>query len=127
MSTDKPTIATLKFFPNKHIEVEIDGLKNVHPRALAIGANLLEKAYLQKRAQHNAEEHKAARKAKVDAAEKAEKESEEYHKKRDKELAEAAAADVPQVQAGAAEDIPDEPEQPEPATDAEPDSTDEPK
>jgi hypothetical protein len=93
MSNDKSvTTATIKFFPNKHIEVGIDGLKNVHPRALDIASNLLRKEYLNRRAKYNADEHKKARKAKADAIANEADAQAKYHKERDEELAKLAEA-----------------------------------
>jgi hypothetical protein len=79
MSNDKSiTTATIKFFPNKHIEVGIDGL--------------LRKEYLNRRAKYNADEHKKARKAKADAIANEADAQAKYHKERDEELAKLAEA-----------------------------------
>lgn len=92
MSTDKScTTAVLRFYPNKHIEVEIDGLANVHPRALDIASNLLRKNYLEKRAKFNANEHRKARAAKAKVIEDEATKEKEFNEKEDKRLAKAAA------------------------------------
>ena len=93
MTTNKPTAtAIIKFFPNKHIEVELDGLKNVHPRALDIASNLLRKEFVQKRALFNAEEHKKARARKKQQETKESKAEAKHHREEDKRLQEAADA-----------------------------------
>ena len=91
MSSDKSvTTAVIRFRPNKVIEVELDGLKNVHPRAISIANHQLMKAYLGKRAQHNAEEHRKARDAQKAAEREAEIKAIENDEARDEELKAAA-------------------------------------
>lgn len=68
MSNDKPTsIATIKFYPNKHVEVELSSIRNITPRTLDIASNILLKTYRGNKAKFIAGEH---RKAREDAAQK---------------------------------------------------------
>lgn len=127
MPTDKTvTTATIRFYANKHVEVEIDGLKNVHPRALDIGHNMLVRKYLEKRSQFNAQEHRAAEKAQKEAEAAAIKDDAEFHAKEDERLALAAEEKLERVKAGS-NDVP-APEESgvdsEPVTEAEPAAND---
>lgn len=68
MPKDKPVAtAKIRFYSNKHIDVELDTLHGVNPRMLSIAGNLLNKKYREMRNKHNADEH---RKAHREAAER---------------------------------------------------------
>ena len=92
MSNDKPTaIATIKFYANKHVEVNLSSIKNITPRTLDIASNILMKTYRGMKGKFIADEHRKARedKAKAEAEKKAA--DAEYHKKEDERL----TADMP--------------------------------
>jgi len=68
MSNDKPTaVATIKFYPNKHMEVTLSSIKNITPRTLDIASNILLKTYRGNKAKFIANEHKKARDKKAKA------------------------------------------------------------
>ena len=93
MSNNKPTaVATIGFFPNKHIEVKLTGITGITPRTLAIAENLLARKYREMRGQAVADSHKKARDDAAAAVVDEEKKEAEYHIQRDKELAESAKA-----------------------------------
>lgn len=91
MSKDKPVAtATIKFYPNKHVVVDLDGIATITPRALSIAHNMLNKKFRAMRGKHNADAHQAARKAAAEEKKRSEKEEADFHEKEDARLAEAA-------------------------------------
>ena len=94
MSNDKPcAVATITFYPNKHVEVELSTIRNITPRTLDIASHIMLKTYQGMKAQFLAEEHRQARKDKADAEAKAIADDKAFHEAEDIRLAEAAAAD----------------------------------
>lgn len=125
MSNDKPTaIATIKFYPNKHVEVHLSSLKHITPRTLDIASNILLKTYRGMKAKYITEVHVANRAEKKAAEEKAAKDAKDFDDKEAKRLAEAtekalAGVDTTNMPKG-------EPE-PEPTPEPEPELAPEPK
>ena len=94
MSNNKPiAVAVIKFYPNKHIEIELDSIAGVTPRTLAIAENLLSRKYRAMKGKFIVNEHIKARKAKKDAEEAAEKKEREFHEEADR-AAEAKAEEA---------------------------------
>ena len=109
MSNDKPcAIATIKFYPNKHVEVELDSIATITPRTLDIASNILGKTYRGMKHAHNAQEHRKAREVKKEAEDQIAKDEAEYHEKYDAEQAElaAAAASMPKATPAPKEEVP---------------------
>lgn len=105
MSNNKPTaVATIRFYPNKHIEVELDSIAGITPRTLAIAENLLSREYRSMKGEYIVKMHVKARKDKADLAAAEKKADEEYHKKRDEELEEANKASL-EANAGGPESV----------------------
>lgn len=91
MSNNKPiAVAIIKFYPNKHIEVELDTIEGITPRTLAIAENLLGKKYRSMKGEFLVKAHAKARQDKVDTAAAEKKADEAYHIKRDEELKKAS-------------------------------------
>ncbi len=91
MSNDKPSaVATIKFYPNKHVEVELNTIQHITPRTLDIAANILSKTYRGMKAQFIAKSHRDAREASEKAEAKRIKDEKEFHEKEDERLAKAA-------------------------------------
>lgn len=87
MSNDKPSgVATIKFYPNKHVEVELSSIQNITPRTLDIASNILGKTYRSMKHKFIAGEHRKAREAKIAADEKAEADEIAFHKAEDERL-----------------------------------------
>ena len=123
MSNDKPcAIATVKFYANKHVEVELDTIRNITPRTLDIASHIMLKTYRGMKAAYLAEQHKIAREDKAAAEAKAIADEAAFHEAEDERLAEAAlpehqetSAPVPEVEepeeeVDGPETVPDEPE-----------------
>lgn len=92
MSNDKPTaIATIKFYPNKHVEVHLSSLKHITPRTLDIASNIMTKTYRGMKAKFIVEEHKKAREDGKDRVEQEKKDAEKWDKKEARRLAKATA------------------------------------
>ena len=89
MSDTPQAVATIKFYANKHVEVELDSIRGITPRTLEIAGNLLHKTYRGNKAQFIAAEHKRAREDRVKAEENDAKTNETFHEKEDKRLATA--------------------------------------
>ena len=94
MSNELQAVATIKFYANKHVEVELSSIKGITPRTLEIAGNLLHKTYRGNKAKFVAAEHKKARERKVKAEEDAVVNEAKFHEKEDERLAEAAKEDV---------------------------------
>jgi len=96
MSNDKPTaIATIKFYPNKHVEVELSSIKNITPRTLSIASNILANTYRGMKAKFVANEHRERRERDAKAVKKIERDAAKADKKEDERLATAALKDIP--------------------------------
>lgn len=95
MSNDKPmAVATIRFYPNKHVDVQLSSIRNITPRTLDIASNLLLKEYRGMKGKFIADEHKRVREEKAAAEKKAAEDTAEFHKAEDERLAEAAKADA---------------------------------
>ena len=91
MSKDKPNAtATIRFYPGKHITVNLDSISGVTPRAINIAHNLLNRKFRAMRGKHNADAHAEARKQREEEEKARVKSDKEYHEKRDEELASAS-------------------------------------
>lgn len=88
--SDKPqAVAIIKFYANKHVEVELSSIQGITPRTLEIAGNLLHKTYRGNKAVFIAAEHKKAREGRVKAEEKAVVDDAKFHKKEEKRLKKA--------------------------------------
>ena len=91
MSNDKPcAVATIKFYPNKHVDVELSDITNITPRTLDIASNLLMRKFRGMRGAYNAAMHKRAREERQEVEDKAVTDNIAFHDAEDKRLAEAA-------------------------------------
>jgi len=87
MSNDKPcAIATVKFYANKHVEVELSTIRNITPRTLDIASHIMLKTYRGMKHAFLAEEHKRVRKEKAEAEAKAIEDDAAWHEAEDKRL-----------------------------------------
>lgn len=92
MSNDKPiAVATIKFYQNKHVEVNLTSIKGITPRTLDIASNIMSKTYRGMKAKFIAGEHKRAREEKAQKIKDDERDEAAFHEAEDKRLAEAAA------------------------------------
>ena len=100
MSNDKPTaIAIIKFYANKHVEVELDTLKGITPRTLSIAGHILQKTYAGMRGKFIADEHRKVREAKAALEVEKAKDVADFHAdvdERNQALAEEALKSLPQ-------------------------------
>ncbi len=110
MSNDKPcAVATITFYANKHVEVELSTIRNISPRTLDIASHILLKTYRGMKAQFIADEHKNRRKADAEALEQAAKDEAAFHEAEDERLRIAALPENQEV----AEETSTEPDEPE--------------
>jgi len=113
MSNDKPTaIATIKFYPNKHVEVELSSLKHITPRTLDIASNILLKTYRGMKAKFIAEEHKRGRDEAKKTAEEEIVDAAKFDKKEAKRLDIATKKALKPMPAGKVEPEPKAEEKP---------------
>ena len=105
MSNDKPTaIAIIKFYANKHVEVELDTLKGITPRTLSIAGHILQKTYAGMRGKFIADEHRKVREAKAALEVEKAKDVADFHAdvdERNQALAEEALKSLPQGEVAA--------------------------
>lgn len=91
MSSKIQAVATITFYANKHVEVELSSIKGITPRTLEIAGNILHKTYRGLKAEFIRDEHVKARNAIKVKAEDAVVNTEKFHVKEDKRLAKATA------------------------------------
>jgi len=89
MSEKPQAIATIKFFANKHVEVELSSIQGITPRTLEIAGNILLKTYRGNKAVFIAAQHKAAREAAEKNVVDTTKAEAKFHKDEDKRLEKA--------------------------------------
>ena len=89
MSNEVQAVATITFYANKHVEVELSSIKGITPRTLEIAGNILHKTYRGLKAEFIRDEHIKAREVKVSADIDAAKADKEFHEKEDERLSEA--------------------------------------
>lgn len=110
MSNDKPcAVAVIKFYANKHVEVELSTIKNITPRTLDIASHIMLKTYRGMKAKFIADEHKQRRKDVAEAEAKTVKDEAAWHEAEDERLRLAALEDVQEIK----EEIPIPPEKSE--------------
>ena len=91
MSSEVQAVATITFYANKHVEVELSSIKGITPRTLEIAGNILHKTYRGLKAEFIRDEHIKARDAKVKAEKDTAIDEEKFHIKEDKRLAKATS------------------------------------
>jgi len=89
MSDELQAVATIKFYANKHVEVELSSIQGITPRTLEIAGNLLHKTYRGNKAIFIAAEHKKAREGRVKAEENAVIDAAKFDEKEEKRLTKA--------------------------------------
>jgi len=89
MSDTPQAVATIKFYADKRVEVELSSIRGITPRTLEIAGNILHKTYRGKKAEFIRDEHAAARESAVQAEVDTAETDRKFHEKEDKRLAKA--------------------------------------